>query len=88
MVKIHAATGQKTTAGNILSAVWHTPVEVKGQTAGMDETDMPSSLQVYSLDSQYSWFVEVMSPLGLVKIINILVWLVMMGVSRLISRHA
>ena len=51
VVKIHAATGQKTTAGNILSAVWHTPVEVKGQTAGMDETDMPSSLQVYPPDT-------------------------------------
>ena len=68
-MKIHAATGQKTTAGNILTAVWHTPVEVKGQTAAMDETDMPSSLQVYILQTRSALqFVEVMSLLGLLKI--------------------
>lgn len=56
MVKIHAATGQKTTAGNILTAVWHTPMEVKGQTAATDETDSPSSIQVYLLYTQYFQF--------------------------------
>ena len=49
VVKIHAATGQKTTAGNVLTAVWQRPIDVKGEPAGRNETDTKefhSSLQV------------------------------------------
>jgi len=48
VVKIHAATGQKTTAGNVLTAVWQRPIDVKGEPTDRDETDtkeLHSSLQ-------------------------------------------